>query len=114
MSSALKCLGIFQSAWLAPLPRLTSIAAVVLTLLTAPIANLPRVPVVTKTMTSCFLSCFRARSQGPEKMCLLPIKALCSKPGRVGELFGTPATAPTVIAAANQHVSYVRLRRCLV
>lgn len=38
MSSAQNA-SIFQSAWLAPLPRLTSIAAAVLTLLTAPVAN---------------------------------------------------------------------------
>ena len=38
MSSAQNA-SIFQSAWLAPFPRLTSIAAAVLTLLTAPVAN---------------------------------------------------------------------------
>ena len=38
MSSAQDA-SIFQSAWLAPFPRLTSIAAAVLTLLTAPAAN---------------------------------------------------------------------------
>lgn len=38
MSSAQDA-SIFQSALLAPFPRLTSIAAVVLTLLTAPVAN---------------------------------------------------------------------------
>lgn len=114
MSSAQNA-SIFQSAWLAPFPRLTSIAAAVLTLLTAPVANASVIAAVKNAQGNdvMLLSCFRARSQGPEKMCLLPIKALCSKPGRGSANF-LERRQPLRRSLLQQSFRYVRLRRCLV
>ena len=81
MSSAQNA-SIFQSAWLAPFPRLTSIAAAVLTLLTAPVANASVIAAVKNAQGNdvmLFKLLSGAESGTGEDV---SIKALCSKPGR--------------------------------
>ena len=114
MSSAQNA-SIFQSAWLAPFPRLTSIAAAVLTLLTAPVANASVIAAVKNAQGNdvmLFKLLSGAESGTGEDVSAADQGALLEAGAWLGELFGTPATAPTVLAAAS--FRYVRLRRCLV
>ena len=108
MSSAQNA-SIFQSAWLAPLPRLTSIAAAVLTLLTAPVANASVIAAVKNAQGNdvmLFKLLSGAESGTGEDVSAADQGALLEAGAWLGELFGTPATAPTVIAAANPFVTY--------
>ena len=108
MSSAQNA-SIFQSAWLAPFPRLTSIAAAVLTLLTAPVANASVIAAVKNAQGNdvmLFKLLSGAESGTGEDVSAADQGALLEAGAWLGELFGTPATAPTVIAAANPFVTY--------
>ena len=108
MSSAQNA-SIFQSAWLAPLPRLTSIAAAVLTLLTAPVANASVIAAVKNAQGNdvmLFKLLSGAESGTGEDVSAADQGALLEAGAWLGELFGTPADAPTVIAAANPFVTY--------
>lgn len=83
MSSAQDA-SIFQSALLAPFPQLTAIAAAVLTLLTVPVANASVIAAVKNAQGNdvMLFELLSGAESGTGRMCLLPIKALCSKPGR--------------------------------
>ena len=108
MSSAPNA-SIFQSAWLAPFPRLTSIAAAVLTLLTAPVANASVIAAVKNAQGNdvmLFKLLSGAESGTGEDVSAADQGALLEAGAWLGELFGTPATAPTVIAAANPFATY--------
>ncbi|WP_165657781.1 autotransporter domain-containing protein [Sutterella wadsworthensis] len=108
MSSAQNA-SIFQSAWLAPFPRLTSIAAAVLTLLTAPVANASVIAAVKNAQGNdvmLFKLLSGAESGTGEDVSAADQGALLEAGAWLGELFGMPAAAPTVIAAADPFVSY--------
>lgn len=108
MSSAQDA-SIFQSAWLAPFPRLTSIAAAVLTLLTAPVANASVIAAVKNAQGNdvmLFELLSGAESGTGEDVSAADQGALLEAGAWLGELLGTPAAAPTVIAAADPFVTY--------
>lgn len=108
MSSAQNA-SIFQSALLAPFPRLTSIAAAVLTLLTAPVANASVIAAVKNAQGNdvmLFELLSGAESGTGEDVSAADQGALLEAGAWLGELFGTPASAPRVIAAANPFVTY--------
>lgn len=108
MSSAQDA-SIFQSAWLAPFPRLTSIAAAVLTLLTAPAANASVIAAVKNAQGNdvmLFELLSGAESGTGEDVSAADRGALLEAGAWLGELLGTPAAAPTVIASADPFVSY--------
>lgn len=108
MSSAQDA-SIFQSALLAPFPRLTAIAAAVLTLLTAPVANASVIAAVKNAQGNdviLFELLSGAESGTGEDVSAADQGALLEAGAWLGELLGTPATAPTVIAAADPFVTY--------
>ena len=109
MSSAQDA-SIFQSALLAPFPRLTSIAAVVLTLLTAPVANASVIAAV-------------KNAQGNDVMLF---ELLAGAESGTGEDVSAADQGALLEAGAwlggsrsdghccSRSFRYVRLRRCLV
>lgn len=108
MSSAQDA-SIFQSAWLAPFPRLTSIAAAVLTFLTAPAANASVIAAVKNAQGNdviLFELLAGAESGTGEDVSAADQGALLEAGAWLGELLGTPAATPTVIAAADPFVTY--------
>lgn len=108
MSSAQDA-SIFQSALMAPFPRLTSIAAAVLTLLTAPAANASVIAAVKNAQGNdvmLFELLSGAESGTGEDVSAADQGALLEAGAWLGELLGTPAAAPTVIASADPFVSY--------
>ena len=94
MSSAQDA-SIFQSAWLAPFPRLTSIAAAVLTLLTAPAANASVIAAV-------------KNAQGNDVMLFELLSG--AESGRTSWNAGSRSDGHCF----SRSFRYVRLRRCLV
>ena len=108
MSSAQNA-SIFQSAWLAPFPRLTSIAAAVLTLLTAPVANASVIAAV-------------KNAQGNDVMLFKLLSGAESGTGEDVSAADRGVARRTFWNAGNRSdghccsksFRYVRLRRCLV
>lgn len=108
MSSAQDA-SIFQSALLAPFPQLTAIAAAVLTLLTVPVANASVIAAVKNAQGNdvmLFELLSGAESGTGEDVSAADQGALLEAGAWLGELLGTPAAAPTVIAAADPFVTY--------
>ena len=108
MSSAQDA-SIFQSALLAPFPQLTAIAAAVLTLLTVPVANASVIAAVKNAQGNdvmLFELLSGAESGTGEDVSAADQGALLEAGAWLGEFLGTPAAAPTVIAAADPFVTY--------
>lgn len=114
MSSAPNA-SIFQSAWLAPFPRLTSIAAAVLTLLTAPVANASVIAAVKNAQGNdvmLFKLLSGAESGTGEDVSAADQGALLEAGAWLGELL--ERRQPLRRSLLQQSFRYVRLRRCLV